>query len=135
MQVLQQISTWVLALCIVSILARSRRLASFCVFPLLVCMTVLVVKFDCTAWDRKVTSLLVKGAVLAALLAAHAPIPLGAPQVLVPLAGLLAYTAAIDIEQIYGCPALSFRQTAACLVLSGLSYGAIGVAQTTRARS
>ena len=118
---LYQISTYVLLLSCVSIVS-SKQLAKFCVFPLLLCISIVLFKYDCDMIYAKITSIVMKTAVLGLLLCKHYPLHPGFIEAALPLLLVIIYGVVVDVPLTYGCPKINALQFMMTILFSVVAY-------------
>ena len=122
-----QISTYVLLLSAVCICIggeRGARAASHCLFPILLCTSVLLCKPDCRTAREKAISAVIKLSVLSILLYRYRNHRLrtGLRYVCAPLAVACVYLLCADLGAIYGCPSMTLLQFSLTVGTSVLGY-------------
>ena len=122
MEPLQQISTYVLLLSCIATLIPNKKMANFCLFPLLLCIGVVISKVDCNKLNAKIFSIVLKTAVVAILLVRHHPLEVGVMQAITPALVVLCYGFIVDVPSIYGCPSVTMPQAIFTLTFSAVLY-------------
>ena len=126
MEPLQQISTYVLLLSCIATLIPNKKMANFCLFPLLLCIGIVISKMDCNKLNAKIFSIVLKTAVAAILVARHHPLEARVLQAIIPAVVVFCYGIIVDVPSIYGCPAVTMSQAIFTLVFSTVLFAFYG---------